>query len=136
MPEEVYKIIRDLDQDGEFFDPIYEYSIKEQIHGERCQEKEDPDEQKETLNFVLLSEEEDSLLPCFSLACEVETTSLSDEEFEDLVEAAPTSTSPAHQEENMMSYNPFEKLDDALFHDFGNEENTKRISMKFLLQKA
>jgi hypothetical protein len=85
---------------------------------------------------VLLSEEEDALLPCFSLACEVETTSLNDEEFEDLVEASPTSASPAHQEENMMSYNPFEKLDDALFHDFGNEENTKRISMKFLLQKA
>jgi hypothetical protein len=29
---------------------------------------------------------------------------------------------PAHQEENMMSCNPFEDLDDTLFHDFGNEE--------------
>jgi hypothetical protein len=29
---------------------------------------------------------------------------------------------PAHQEENMMSCNPFEYLDDTLFHDFGNEE--------------
>jgi hypothetical protein len=29
---------------------------------------------------------------------------------------------PAQQEENMMSCNPFEDLDDTLFHDFGNEE--------------
>jgi hypothetical protein len=36
MPEEVYKIIRDQDQDGEFSDPIYEDSIKEPIHGESC----------------------------------------------------------------------------------------------------
>jgi hypothetical protein len=28
----------------------------------------------------------------------------------------------AHQEENMISYNPFEKFDDTLFHDLGNEE--------------
>jgi hypothetical protein len=25
---------------------------------------------------------------------------------------------------NMMSYNPFENFDDALFHDCGNEENS------------
>jgi hypothetical protein len=30
---------------------------------------------------------------------------------------------PTHQEENMMICNPFEDLDDTLFHDFGNEEN-------------
>jgi hypothetical protein len=29
---------------------------------------------------------------------------------------------PAHQEENMMSCNPFEDLDDTSFHDFGSEE--------------
>jgi hypothetical protein len=29
---------------------------------------------------------------------------------------------PAHQEENMISDNPFEDLDDALFWDFGSEE--------------
>jgi hypothetical protein len=29
---------------------------------------------------------------------------------------------PAHQEENMMSCNPFEDLDDTLFCDFGSEE--------------
>jgi hypothetical protein len=28
---------------------------------------------------------------------------------------------PAHQEENMMSCDPFEKLDDTLFHDFGRK---------------
>jgi hypothetical protein len=27
-----------------------------------------------------------------------------------------------HQEENMMSYNLFEDLDDTLFHDFGSDE--------------
>jgi hypothetical protein len=32
----------------------------------------------------------------------------------------------AHQEENMMSYNPFENFDDALFHDCGNEENYQK----------
>jgi hypothetical protein len=37
-----------------------------------------------------------------------------------------TSTSPAHQEENMMSYNPFEIFYDALFHECGNEENFQR----------
>jgi hypothetical protein len=26
----------------------------------------------------------------------------------------------------MMSYNPFENFDDALFHDYGNEENCQR----------
>jgi hypothetical protein len=26
----------------------------------------------------------------------------------------------------MMSYNPFENFDDALFHDFGNEENCQK----------
>jgi hypothetical protein len=38
-----------------------------------------------------------------------------------LDEDIQTSASPTHQEENMMSYNPFENFDDALFHDFGNE---------------
>jgi hypothetical protein len=28
----------------------------------------------------------------------------------------------AHQEENMMNCDPFEDLDDALFHDFGSKE--------------
>jgi hypothetical protein len=28
----------------------------------------------------------------------------------------------AHQEENMVSCNPFEDLDDTLFHDSGSEE--------------
>jgi hypothetical protein len=26
----------------------------------------------------------------------------------------------------MMSYNPFENFDDALFHEFGNEENCQK----------
>jgi hypothetical protein len=26
----------------------------------------------------------------------------------------------------MMSYNPFENFDDALFHDYGNEENCQK----------
>jgi hypothetical protein len=32
------------------------------------------------------------------------------------------SISLAHQEENMMSHDPFEELDDVLLHDFGSEE--------------
>jgi hypothetical protein len=37
--KEVYKIVRDRDQDGEFYHPIYKDSIKEQIYGEIFQEK-------------------------------------------------------------------------------------------------
>jgi hypothetical protein len=40
-----------------------------------------------------------------------------------LYEDIQTSPPPAHQEENMMSYNPFENFDDSLFHDYGNEDN-------------
>jgi hypothetical protein len=29
---------------------------------------------------------------------------------------------PAHQEENMMNCNPFEDIDDNLFHEFGSKE--------------
>jgi len=45
MLEEVYKLVRDQDQDGEFYDPIKDDkdSIKEQIHVESCQEEEDLD---------------------------------------------------------------------------------------------
>jgi hypothetical protein len=31
-----------------------------------------------------------------------------------------------NHEENMMSYNPFENFDDALFHEFGNEEKFQK----------
>jgi hypothetical protein len=37
-----------------------------------------------------------------------------------------TSPPPAHQEEKMISYKPFENFDDALFHDCENEENCQR----------
>jgi hypothetical protein len=37
---------------------------------------------------------------------------------EDIHASAP----PTHQEENMMICDPFEDLDDALFHDFGSKE--------------
>jgi hypothetical protein len=40
-----------------------------------------------------------------------------------LDEDIQTSAPSAYQEENMMSYNPFENFDDALFHDCGNEKN-------------
>jgi hypothetical protein len=44
MPEEVCKLVRDQDQDGEFYDSIEdgEDLVEEQIHEESCQEKEDP----------------------------------------------------------------------------------------------
>jgi hypothetical protein len=40
-----------------------------------------------------------------------------------LDEDIQTSAPPTHQEEDMMSYNPFENFDDVLFHDYGNEDN-------------
>jgi hypothetical protein len=43
-----------------------------------------------------------------------------------LDEDIQASASPTHQEENMMSYNPFENFDDSLFHDFGNEQNYQK----------
>jgi hypothetical protein len=80
MPEEVCKLVRDQDQDGEFFDSIEddEDLIKEQIHEESCQEKEDldevqhPNEQKETLVFVLPLDEDEVVQPCFPPAHEDE----------------------------------------------------------------
>jgi hypothetical protein len=87
MLKEVFKLIRDQDQDGEFFDPIKddEDSIKEHIHGESCQEEDldkvqYPDKQKETLVSMFMPKEDDVLLPCFPPAREVEEAiSLSDE---------------------------------------------------------
>jgi hypothetical protein len=50
-----------------------------------------------------------------------------DEEFSlSLDEDIQIYSSPAHQEENMMSYNHFENFDDDLFHNFGNEENFQK----------
>jgi hypothetical protein len=43
-----------------------------------------------------------------------------------LDEDIQTYDTPAHQEENMISYNPFENFDDALFHDCGNEEKYQK----------
>jgi hypothetical protein len=79
MPEEVCKLVRDQDRDGEFFDYIEddEALIKEQIHEERFQEKEypnevqHPNEQKETLVSVLLLDDE-VVQPCFPPAHEDE----------------------------------------------------------------
>jgi hypothetical protein len=39
-----------------------------------------------------------------------------------LNEDIQASIPPSHQEENMMSCEPFEDLDDTLFHDLGREE--------------
>jgi hypothetical protein len=58
----------------------------------------------------------------------VEDLNKSVDEDEVLISSLPldediqASTPRAHQEENMMSRDPFKDLDDALFHDFGNEE--------------
>jgi hypothetical protein len=43
-----------------------------------------------------------------------------------LDEVIHTSSSPAHQEDNMMSYNHFENFDDALLHECGNKENCQK----------
>jgi hypothetical protein len=37
-----------------------------------------------------------------------------------------TYASPSHQEDNMMSYNPFENFDDVVFHECGNEESHQK----------
>jgi hypothetical protein len=75
MPEEVYKIVRDQDQDCEFFDPIEddEDLVEENIHEESFQEDfndEDPDEvqhpDEETLVSVLLLDEDDIIQALFS----------------------------------------------------------------------
>jgi hypothetical protein len=87
MPKDVYKIVRDQDQDDEFFDPIYDKNLEEH-----------PDE--EYLDDTY-DEDDVSSLP--------------------LDENIQTFASHVHQEENMISYDPFENFDDFLFHDFGNE---------------
>jgi hypothetical protein len=52
-----------------------------------------------------------------------------------LDEDIQTPASPAHKEDNMMSYNPFENFDDVLFHDCGNEENfQKDLDEVFLVE--
>jgi hypothetical protein len=44
---------------------------------------------------------------------------------------------PAHQEENMMSCNPFEDLDVTLFHDFGSEEILEEpLDVTYLFEKG
>jgi hypothetical protein len=100
MPEELYKLIMDQDQYGEFFDPIEDKEDldEEHIHEEKLEEDLDPDD--------ICDEDEVFSLP--------------------LDEDIQTSASLAHQEENMISYNPFESFDDALFHDFGNEERCQK----------
>jgi hypothetical protein len=112
VPEEVYKLIRDQDRDGELSYPIKDNEdlIKEHIHEESFQEEEDlykvqyPDEQKETLIFMFMPKEDDVVLPCFPHACEFEEAiSLNDEEFED-----PNEVSLAfvltHEDKEMFSH--------------------------------
>jgi hypothetical protein len=68
---------------------------------------------------------DDDTIDEYSHAKDIDETSKEDEVLvstlpfdEDIQASVPL----AHQEENMMSHNPLEKLDDALFHDFGSEE--------------
>jgi hypothetical protein len=110
MPEEVYKLVRDQDQDGEIFDSIEDDKdlVEEQIQEEMLEEiyQEVPDEVYHVVDLDKTFDEDEVLI--YSLP---------------LDEDIQASSSPAHQEENMMSYNPFENFDDALFHDCGNEES-------------
>jgi hypothetical protein len=77
MPEEVCKLVRDQDQDGEFFDED-EDLVKEKIHEESFQEEEDPDEvqhpdeQKDTLASMLPLDKDEVIQPCFPPAHEDE----------------------------------------------------------------
>jgi hypothetical protein len=94
---------QDQDQEGEFFDPIEddEDLAEEHIHEERLEgdlDEEDP--------VDIYDEDEVFSLP--------------------LDEDIQTFVSPTHQEEKIMSYNPFENFDDALIHDFGNKEKRQK----------
>jgi hypothetical protein len=58
---------------------------------------------------------------------EDEVLSLNDPD-EDIQAAIP----PTHQEENTMSYDPFEDLDDSLFHDPGSEGALEEPSIQLI----
>ena len=75
-------------------------------------------------------DEDDIIHPFSPPAHEHEVSSLP------LDEDIHTSTSPTHQEDKMMSYNPFENFDDALFRDYGNEENCQKDLHKISLAEG
>jgi len=53
------------------------------------------------------------------------------------VEDIQASVPFAHQEENMMSCNPFQDLYDTLFHDFGSEEVLEEpLDVTYFLEKT
>jgi len=115
MLEEVYKLIRYQDQNGELFGP--KYLIKEPIHEESFQEEEyldevqHPNEKKETLVTVLPLDEDEVFQPCFPPAHEVEEViSLNDEEFEDPVEAPLAFVLLAHKEKEMFIFSHADSL--------------------------
>jgi hypothetical protein len=78
-------------------------TIEEEMLEESYQE--DPDEVSHVVDLDETFDEDEVLISSLPLD-------------EDIQASAP----PAHQEENMMSCDPFEDLDDTLFHDFGSEE--------------
>jgi hypothetical protein len=67
--------------------------------------EEDPDEVSHVEDLDKTFDEDEVLISALPLD-------------EDIQASAP----PAHQEENMMSCDPFEDINDTLFHDFGSEE--------------
>jgi hypothetical protein len=117
MPEELYEIVLDQDINGEFFEPFED--------DEDLDEIQHPDE--ETLVSLLPLDEDYIIQACSPHAYEDEVSTLS------LDEDVHTFTPLAHQEETLVSCNPFENFDDALIHECGMNKTTKRILMKFLL---
>ena len=84
----------------------------EEVLEERAYEEsfqEDPDEAYHVEDFEALFNEDEVL-------------SLNDPD-----EEIQTTIPPTHQEENTMSYDPFEDLDDNLFHDPGSEEASDAV---------
>jgi hypothetical protein len=65
-------------------------------------------------------DKDDIIQACSPHAYEDEVSTLS------LDEDVHTSAPLSHQEENMMSYNPFENFDDVFFHECVNEENFQK----------
>jgi hypothetical protein len=83
----------------EYHLPLAKESLKEYIDEEICQEDLDDEDPEETLMSIILLDEDDIIQPLYPLLCEVEEeNNLNNEDFEDPVEATPTTLLPAHKE--------------------------------------
>jgi hypothetical protein len=130
--DETFVSMLPLDEDEVFLPhfPPRVISIKEKSYHEVYQPLEEEQElPHEGLIEEVSPQEEEHELPHEYVECFNDLIHEEDlHEDEVLVSSLPfdediqASVPPAHQEENMISYNPFKNFDDTLFHDFGSEE--------------